>query len=156
MLLLSSQEKTHIADILCRTNTESMIFKAKEDFKTRTLSALPTLLEKLAYICTLQTPAGDYRHWGMARVFGEGEAQNAIEAAHLETATELIRVPIREIYTELVDSINAPLNGATLTPETLVLRAPANDDGLLAAHLRLIQDSVAALVQQDRKTTRVA
>ena len=133
-----------------------MIFKAKEDFKARTLSALPTLLEKLAYICTLQTPAGDYRHWGMSRVFGEAEAQDAIAAAHLDAATDLIRVPIREIYTEFVDSVNAPLNSTSFTPETLVLRAPANDDGLLAAHLRLIQDSVAALVQQDRKKTQVA
>ena len=132
-----------------------MFLKATDDFKKRTLSALPTLLEKVAYICSLQTAAG-YHHWGMERVFGDQSAQQAIKSAHLETATELVRTPIREIYSELKESMDAPINSETFKPEALILKAPVNGDGLLAAHLKLIQDSVAALAKQERSTGRVA
>ena len=65
-----------------------MIFKAAEDFKKRTLSALPTLVEKLAYICSLQTSGGSYVHWGFARAFGNRPTQEAIHTAHADAARE--------------------------------------------------------------------
>jgi hypothetical protein len=51
---------------------------AAEDFKERSLRALPTLLERLAYICSLQNESGSYEHWGLSRVFGNRLAQDAI------------------------------------------------------------------------------
>jgi hypothetical protein len=125
-----------------------MIRKAKDDFQGRTLAALPTLLEKLAYICSLQTAEGKYEHWGLTRVFGEGPAQEAIGAAHAETAAELTRLPVREIYRELLNAMENPMNAETLKPDSFVLKAPVKDDGLLSAHLQLIQNSLASLLQQ--------
>src|SRR6266481_426625 len=134
----------------------AMICKAKEDFTNRTLASLPTLLEKLAYICSLQTSEGAYQHWGLSRVFGEGPAQKAIGSAHAETAAQLTHTPVREIYKEFQDAMEKPLSAEVLRPESFVLKAPVNDDGLLSAHLRLIQDSIVSLSEEDRSLRRGA
>lgn len=124
-----------------------MIFKPAEDFKQHSLSALPTLLEKLAYICSLQTREGEYRHWGMARIHGSAPAHQAIHSAHIETATELVHLPIREIYGEYRQAL---ARAGVFVPESFVLTAPlSDDDGLLSAHLRLLHDSVQALARQE-------
>jgi hypothetical protein len=74
------------------------MFNATEHFKRYTLRALPTLIEKIAYISSLQSKSGGYAHWGMNRVFGQQRAQKAIGTVHLELAVQLVRVPIRGIY----------------------------------------------------------
>ncbi len=129
---------------------------AAEDFKERSLRALPTLLERLAYICSLQTESGSYEHWGLSRVFGNRLAQDAILRAHAETAGELIRVPIREIYQEYQDAVSRPEGPQVLHPESFVLKAPVTGDELLSAHLDLLQNSVAAVARQERTTPRGA
>ncbi len=129
-----------------------MIFKAAEDFKKRSLSVIPTLLERLAYICSLQTDNGDYRHWGLARAHGRRPAQDAIFNAHLEMATELTRTPLREIYLEFKEAIQRQEGPGVLTAQSFVLKAPVNDDAILAAHLRLLQDSVVSLAHQAHTT----
>ncbi|HWF03360.1 MAG TPA: hypothetical protein VHA06_06710 [Candidatus Angelobacter sp.] len=127
-----------------------MILKAAEDFKRRTLSALPTLLEKVAYICSLQTGTGGYLHWGFSRAYGNRPTQEAIYAAHMETSLALSHVPVKEIYQEYKDARARTGSSEALSPESFVLKAPANGDAILSAHLRLLQDSVVALAQQER------
>jgi len=129
----------------------AMIFKAAEDFKKRTLSALPTLLEKVAYICSLQTGAGGYVHWGFTRAFGNRPTQEAIYAAHMETSLELVQVPVREIYEEYQEAL-ARSDSEFLDANSFVLKAPVNGDALLSAHLNLLQESVVALAQQEHTT----
>ncbi len=129
---------------------------AIEDFKERSLRALPTLLERLAYICSLQTQSGSYEHWGLSRVFGNRLAQDAILRAHTETAMELIRVPMREIYQEYQEAVGRQEGPQVLHAESLVLRAPVNGDELLSAHLHLLEDSVAAVAHQERTTPQDA
>lgn len=133
-----------------------MIFNASEDFKRRTLGALPTLLEKVAYICSLQTGSGGYVHWGFTRAFGNRPTQEAIYAAHMETALELVQVPVSEIYKEYQEAVARSESAEILDPSSFVLKAPVNGDGLLSAHLRLLRDSVVALAQQERTTHQVA
>jgi len=129
---------------------------AAEDFKKRSLGALPTLLERLAYICSLQTDRGTYEHWGLSRSFGNRMAHEAILKAHSEMALELIRVPIRELYREFQEAVNRQEGPQVLHPQSFVLRAPVSDDGLLSAHLHLLQDSVAAVAHQERTTPPAA
>ena len=129
-----------------------MIFKAAEDFKRRTLSALPTLVEKLAYICSLQTGTGSYIHWGFARAFGNRPTQEAIHTAHTEAARDLVEIPVSGIYKEYQEAMARPEDLEFLDPEALKLKAPVNGDALLSAHLRLLQDSVVALARQERTT----
>ncbi len=132
-----------------------MIFKAAEDFKKRTLGALPTLVEKVAYICSLQTGSGGYVHWGFTRAFGNRPTQEAIYAAHMETSANLIQVPVREIYQEYQEAV-VRSQSDFLDPNSFVLKAPVNGDGLLSAHLHLVQESVVALARQESTTHQVA
>src|SRR6516225_4230700 len=131
---------------------EKMRSSATDDFKRRTLSVLPTLLERLAYICSLQTEYGTYEHWGLNRAFGESLAQKAILRAHLETSLELIRVPVREIYLEFREAVAREEGPQVVHAESLVLKAPVNGDELLSAHVHLLQDSLAAVARQERTT----
>src|SRR5258707_892425 len=62
-----------------------MTISAAEDFKKRSLGALPTLLERLAYICSLHAD-GSYAHWGLTRAFGNRLAQEAILKVHSDMA----------------------------------------------------------------------
>jgi hypothetical protein len=134
-----------------------MIFKAAEDFKKRTLNALPSLLEKVAYICSLQTGSGGYMHWGFMRAYGNRPTQDAIYAAHMETALALSHAPVREIYQEYQEALTRSGAAADiLNPDSFVLKAPVNGDVILSAHLRLLQDSVVALALQERTTHQVA
>ena len=124
-----------------------MLCNASEDFRTHTLGVLPTLVEKLAYICSLQTDEGDYRHWGLSRVYGPKRAHQAIESIHAEMVEQLVRIPIREIYQEYQHAVEKPVTPELLRPESLVLKAPTNDDELLSAHLQLIQASLVAVAE---------
>jgi hypothetical protein len=133
-----------------------MIFKAAEDFKKRTLGALPTLVEKVAYICSLQTGSGGYVHWGFTRAFGNRPTQEAIYASHMETSLELVKVPVREIYQEYQEAVVRSGSTEFLDPNSFVLKAPLNGDGLLSAHLHLLQESVVALARQESTTHQVA
>jgi hypothetical protein len=129
---------------------------AADDFRRRTLSALPTLLERLAYICSLQTADGAYEHWGMNRAFGSRSSQDAILRAHTEASLELIRIPVREIYQEFREAVAREEGPQVLNAESFVLRAPVNGDELLSAHVRLLQDSLAAVARQERTTPQDA
>lgn len=138
-------------------DSRAMILKAAEDFKKRTLSALPTLLEKVAYICSLQNGSGNYMHWGFARAYGNRPTQDAIYAAHMETALALTHVPVREIYQEYQAAVARSQSVKDiLKPDSFVLKAPVNGDAILSAHLHLLQDSVVALARQERTTPQVA
>jgi hypothetical protein len=161
----ASQSKRGYANFAAGKNTcimkeplrgKDMIYRAAENFKQRTLSTLPTLLERLAYICSLQMPDGQYRHWGLTRAFGARQAQDAIRAAHAEIATAMVESPVREIYREYQEAVGRDDGPEVLKPESFVLTAPVNDDALLSAHLRLLQDSVQALAHQERTTPQVA
>jgi hypothetical protein len=137
-------------------NKGAMILKAAEDFKKRTLAALPSLVEKVAYICSLQTGTGGYVHWGFTRAFGNRPTQEAIYAAHMETAIDLVQIPVQEIYKEYQEAVTRSGNAEFLDPNSFVLKAPVNGDGLLSAHLHLLQESVVALARQERTTHQVA
>jgi hypothetical protein len=129
-----------------------MLSSVVEDFKKNTLRALPTLLEKLAYVSSLQAEDGAYRHWGLSRIFGAKRAHQAIEAVHAEMAKELIHNPIREIYSEYENAARNTPKPELLAPDSLVLKAPANDDELLSAHLQLVQESLVAVADQESAT----
>lgn len=55
----------------------------------RTLSAIPTVLGRLAYLASLRdTNAGIYQHFGLAQRIGEGEADRLIRRSHLDVFQE--------------------------------------------------------------------
>jgi len=121
-----------------RFRTHKMILSPKEDFKNRTLKALPSLLEKLSYVCSLRNPDGTYDHWGLKQLLGEAKANDTIHGIHGDLAAEATRTPIRELSRQY-ESSGSPQRAP------LTLKAPSSGDELLSDHLRLIQDSVTAI-----------
>lgn len=110
-------------------------------------------MEKVAYICSLQSGSGGYMHWGFTRAYGNRPTQDAIYAAHMETALALSHTPVREIYQEYQEAVARCGSVADiLEPDSFVLKAPVNGDAILSAHLHLLQDSVVALARQERAT----
>lgn len=96
-------------------------------------------------------------HWGLIRAYGNRPTQDAIYAAHMETAQALSHSPVREIYQEYQDAVARSGSVADiLDPDSFVLKAPVNGDVILSAHLRLLQDSVVALARQESTTHQVA
>lgn len=133
-----------------------MLFTVAEDFARYTLNALPTLLEKLAYISSLQDGDGHYKHWGLSRVFGDHKAQKGIASVHSDLAMNLIRVPIRRIYKEYSTATQRTEHPELLDPGMLALKAPSNGDELLSVHLQLIRGSLVAVAGHEASTHRVA
>ena len=133
-----------------------MLFNVAEDFKRYTLKALPTLLEKLAYISSLQSSEGGYKHWGLSRVFGDHKAQKGIASVHSELAMNLIRIPIRRIYKEYHIAAQRAEHPELLHPDSLTLKAPSNGDELLSVHLQLIRGSLVAVAAHEPSTHQAA
>lgn len=125
-----------------------MLLKVADDFKKYTLQVLPTLVEKLAYISSLQGEDGRYAHWGLSKVFGDHRAQKAIRSVHSELTLEVVRAPIRSIYSEYHSATERSSHSELLNPESFALKAPVSDDVLLSAHLRLVQESLLAVAAQ--------
>ncbi len=74
------------------------LLSAVEDFVQRSLSALPTVWEKLDFVRGLRGPDGHYRHWGLERTFDEKSADSAIAEAHSGLCEELTSVRLAELW----------------------------------------------------------
>ena len=84
---------------------------AFEDFTNTTLRAVSGTLAKLDYLSSLREGAS-YVHWGLATVYGEKAAQEALAQAHHFIFSELLRTPLRE----LLDDLEACSTRVGLTP----------------------------------------
>src|SRR5258708_20867381 len=71
-----------------------MLLSPIDDFKNRTLRALPSLLEKLVYACSLRDKDGTYKHWGLTKAYGQQKADGAIGQAHTAMSPEIIKTPL--------------------------------------------------------------
>ena len=61
---------------------------AAEDLWRHTLSRIPTLFGRIAYLASLRDPnSGIYRHHGLSAVFGRDESSNACARATSELST---------------------------------------------------------------------
>src|SRR5215472_9336822 len=80
------------------------LLSAYEDFVGRTLGAFRSAWEKLRYISSLREGSRRYRHWGMEKTYGDGDAEQAIQRAHTEVALSVLRRPIRQLSLELEEA----------------------------------------------------
>lgn len=74
------------------------LLSAVEDFVQRSLSALPTVWEKLHFVQGLREPDGRYRHWGLERTFDAQTAGAAIAEAHNALCEELASTRLAELW----------------------------------------------------------
>lgn len=57
--------------------------RPSEDLWRRTLAQIPSVFGRLDYLARLRDPnTGEYRHHGLAQVFGEEEANRALKDSH--------------------------------------------------------------------------
>ncbi len=72
------------------------LFSAFDDFLQTSVRAVPGIFRKLDYISGLRSgEGGQYLHWGLMRVHGEREAQQAMAEAHRQVLSEVLSTPIR-------------------------------------------------------------
>ncbi len=115
------------------------ISSAYDDFCAHTLAALEGLGRRLAYLAELRTPDGRYRHWGMARSFGDDVTQRTLAAVHTELFLELLRTPLRSLAAD-----PAPLLSASSAA------LPADLEGGAPEHFSSIVSALAALAEARR------
>lgn len=120
-----------------RTQNRMTISSAYDDFCARTLAALAGVWQRLRYLAELRAPGGRYRHWGMARTFGDDATQRALAQAHTELFLEVLRMPLRRLAAE---SPAAPFVGASSY-------LPADLEGGTPEHFNSIVSALSALAE---------
>ncbi|MEO8025725.1 MAG: hypothetical protein ABI823_04605 [Bryobacteraceae bacterium] len=75
---------------------------AGEDLWRKTLSHIPTVLGRLAYLSQLRNAnTGRYEHHGLAAVAGERDAEKALSESHLRAFREWIAFSLEEQKADL-------------------------------------------------------
>jgi hypothetical protein len=77
---------------------------ALQDLRETTLAAVSGLLAQLSYIASLRRCEGRYLHWGLALVHGEDPSERALEAAHTDLLSKVLRTPIADLEDDLRES----------------------------------------------------
>lgn len=93
-----------------------------EDIWKNTLSALAGGLERLLYLAGLRQTDGRYRHWGLARKYGEDISGQALGQAHKESVQQVLRQPLSASWSEAQRAALArSMDPETFAEENLVL-----------------------------------
>ena len=126
---------------------------AFEDFMKRTLSDLHGVWSKLNYIRELRESDGRYKHWGLARNYGEEVTNEMIADVHSELYLQILRTPLPELFEQLeMSAEDADCSGSQLAEQLLKQKqriTPSNMRGGAPEHMRsvlLIHD----LLSKDR------
>jgi hypothetical protein len=113
---------------------------AKEDLDVTTLAAVRGPVAQLGYLAGLRQ-AGGYAHWGLAKVYGEEAAAQALTEAHRAVTAALLRMPLARIDPELEameDLLDRPVE-QLLAPGT---------DALARAHFSLVWGVLASVARR--------
>jgi hypothetical protein len=83
-------------------STESWDRTASSDLWVRTLTQIPSLFGRLAYLASLRDVNTDqYHHHGLATVFGEAEAHRALRESHETAFSEWLTFSIEQQKADL-------------------------------------------------------
>lgn len=76
--------------------------RASEEFRSRTLSKIPRLLDRLIYLASMRDyNTGLYYHDGLAAQFSVDIACETLAACHREVFRQLLISPLQEIVDQL-------------------------------------------------------
>jgi hypothetical protein len=133
------------------------LFSAFDDFLQTSVHAVPGTLGKLDYISGLRTgTAGEYVHWGLARVHGDREAQQAIAEVHRLVFSEVLSTPLVRLLEDA--SKYARPGDMTAYLDELQARCeamlPLNPGMASAQHFSSVLEALLYLAQARRSTTR--
>jgi len=69
--------------------------RAAPDLWARTLSQVPTLFGRLAYLASLRDAnSGRYQHFGLAQVYSDEEADQALRSSHARVFADWLNYPL--------------------------------------------------------------
>jgi len=77
---------------------------ASADLFKNTLSRIPTLFGRLAYLASLRdTNSGVYNHHGLASLFGREESRRALGQTHAQMFEQWLKLPLANKREDLVE-----------------------------------------------------
>ena len=75
---------------------------ASADLWRNTLSQIPTVFGRMSYLASLRDPnSGQYKHHGLALVFGEAEANRTLRISHKQVFVEWLRFNLEQQKADL-------------------------------------------------------
>jgi len=96
-----------------------------EDLWRRTLSQIPTVYGRLAYLSSLRnSDTGRYQHHGLAMLFGDDEADAAMRAGHAQCFLEWLRMDLAQQKADLDLHLISLPSGKRTTVENWIRLAP--------------------------------
>ena len=132
---------------------------AIEDLHDTTVEALDGCLRRLEYFGGLRSndktnKDGEYKHWGLSRVYGDLPAKKAMAQTHRRLVSQVLATPIKS----LLDDIDASSALAGLPPASYVEQLRNPDLNLLppspgpgsARHLNSVLQALSALLKARR------
>lgn len=109
---------------------------ALEDLRETTLAAIQGLLAKLSYLGSLRRDEG-YAHWGLSQVHGAESSVHALQTAHAQALSDVLRTSLPT----LVEDLHESSEGAGTTPSAYVAEMQEHYNALVPDERR---DSPAA------------
>jgi hypothetical protein len=77
---------------------------AGADLFKHTLSSIPTVYGRMAYLASLRDPnSGVYRHHGLGVAFGRDQSIRALQSSHTKVFREWLNLPLRRKSSDLVE-----------------------------------------------------
>lgn len=133
------------------------LLSASDDLRLRTLSALGGVLEQLSYLVSLRDESGQYRHWGLIRIYGEKVTNDAGAELHSKVWLETLRTPLPKLQKELQELDRGKraevLNSLRGSGQ---LSIPANLEGGGVRHFNSVLDVLESLSKAKGGTHQLA
>jgi hypothetical protein len=127
---------------------------ALQDFRENSLAAVSGLLGKLVYLASLRPRGGRYLHWGLSQVHGEDTSERALEAAHTEVLSTVLRTPISELAEDLRESSQSSEKSPADYVEGMRARfgelLPSPEDEASASHLNSVLIALSSLEKNQK------
>jgi hypothetical protein len=120
---------------------------AFEDFETNTLGAVPGLLARLSYVGSLHEGDGTYDHWGLAKIYGDAAAQNAIRSSHRIVLSEILKKPLAVLLKDVLASCSSEQLTEKEFLATLAQSPPKPLSRAARAHLGSVLNALSMLVE---------
>src|SRR5258706_14341181 len=81
---------------------------ALTDLWKHTLSQIPTIYGRLAYLASLRDPnSGAYRHHGLSAAFGREESGKALKQSHERIFSDWLNIALAEKGSDLMDYLQS-------------------------------------------------
>ena len=107
--VLPDEKSLTIERVVPRFRPKAMLERsATADLFKNTLSRIPTLFGRLAYLASLRDPvSGIYRHHGLGSIFGREETRKALSLSHWQIFREWLNIPLEEKSEDLRIYLNS-------------------------------------------------